>query len=33
MILHDRRLYLLQVSSGSESPPGFGRFVDSFRTL
>jgi len=33
LVLHGRRFYLLQVMSSSPSPPGFGRFVNSFEIL
>jgi hypothetical protein len=32
-VLHGHKLFTIQVVSVSENPPGFGRFVDSFRVL
>lgn len=33
LILHGHRLYMIQVASETDSPPGYGRFVDSFKVL
>ena len=32
-VLHGHTLFTIQVASASENPPGFGRFVDSFKVL